>query len=368
MDTQVAIAENYFNNLIDLAITKGASDIHMPARGHACLRIDGELIRINDNPPSPEAFGMFLTTILKDEQIEKLDSSRDVDFVYIHGKIRFRGNAFFQQRGLSVSLRMISEAYYTIDDLGLPEICKYLCKQNQGLIIFVGPTGCGKSTSLAAMINYINKNRALHIITVEDPVEYVFQDEMSTIEQREVHYDAISFKSALRAAMRQDPDVLMVGEMRDLETIRSAVTMAETGHLVFGTLHTNSAPLALDRLIDVFPADQQAQIRMQLSTSISAIISQRLIPLDSGGRVLAYEVMIANDAVRNLIRDQKIYQLPNVIQTSAQDGMISYDRCLAELVLDKIISIDIGRQYAHNKEEFEHLVKKTPQNSELANF
>jgi len=350
-------AKQFFLQLVDLAIAKGASDILMPANSAASVRIDGELIRVNDVSPDTESFSEYLMSILKEEQIAKLEKDRDLDFVYVHGHIRFRCNAFFQQRGLSLSLRLINESSYSIDDLGLPDICKELCKKKQGLIIFVGPTGCGKSTSLAAMINHINDTRAVHIITAEDPVEYVFEDKMATIEQREVHYDTTGFEAALRAAMREDPDVLMVGEMRDLETIRSAITMAETGHLVFATLHTNSAPLALDRLIDVFPASQQSQIRMQLSSSIEAILSQRLIPLEEGGRVLAYEVMIANNAVRNMIRDKKVHQLPNVIQTSAQDGMVSLDKCLAELAKRNVIPKNIARQNAHNVDDFDHLFK-----------
>lgn len=348
--------QNFFIKLVDLAIMKGASDIHIPAGVEPCLRIDGELIRLDVEIPKMEEFAHFIVTILKKEQIEKLEKSRDVDFIYIHGDHRFRGNAFFQQRGLSVSLRLINDVIYSIEDLGLPRICEELCMQHQGLIAVVGPTGHGKSTSLAAMVNHVNLNKAVHIITVEDPVEFIFHDAQSTIEQRELNYDTVSFEAALKSAMRQDPDVLMIGEMRDLETIRSAITMAETGHLVFGTLHTNSAPLAVERLIDVFPPEQQSQIRMQLSNCISAVISQRLIPLPKGGRVLAYEVMIANDAVKNLIRDGKVHHIPNVIQTSGQNGMISLDKCLACLVQEGILPVDIARMYAQDKENMQNLI------------
>jgi len=350
-------SKNFFIQLVDLAIMKKASDIHLPAMSNPCLRIDGELIRLDYQIPDNEQFAQFIVSLLKDEQVRKLEENRDVDFIYVHGNIRFRGNAFFQQRGLSLSLRLINDSIYSIDQLGLPKICKTLCQQTQGLIIVVGPTGHGKSTSLAAMIDHINMNRALHVVTVEDPVEFIFHDKMSTIEQREVYYDTVSFSSALKAAMREDPDVLMVGEMRDLETIRSVITMAETGHLVFATLHTNSAPMAIDRLIDVFPPEQQGQIRMQLSNSLSAIISQRLIPDPHGGRILAFEVLVANNAVRTMIRDNKSHQIPNAIQTSAQDGMISLDKCLAKLVANNIIPMSTANQYAQNKENLGSLIQ-----------
>jgi len=285
-----------------------------------------------------------------------VSNQRDVDFMYVSGKSRFRCNAFFQQRGLSISLRLINESIFTIEQLGLPQICKSLCEQTQGLVLVVGPTGHGKSTSLAAMIDYINETRAVHMITIEDPVEFIFKDKMSTIEQRELNYDTVSFKGALKAAMRQDPDILMVGEMRDLETIRAAITLAETGHLVFATLHTNSAPLAIDRLIDVFPPSQQSQVRLQLSTCLSAIISQRLLPIEGKGRALAYEVMIVTNAIRNMIRDENVHMIPNVIQTSAKDGMISLDKCLSNLVLQGIVSYATACEYAQNRENLKHLV------------
>jgi len=350
-------AKNFFIQLVDLAIMKKASDIHLPAKSYPCLRVDGELIRLEQQIPDSEQFAQFIISILKDEQITKLEENRDVDFVYVHGDIRFRGNAFFQQRGLSVSLRLINDSIFSIEQLGLPSICKDFCKQTQGLVIVVGPTGHGKSTSLASMLNHINETRAVHIVTVEDPVEFIFHDKLSTIEQREVYYDTVSFSSALKAAMREDPDVLMVGEMRDLETIRSVITMAETGHLVFATLHTNSAPMAIDRLIDVFPPEQQGQIRMQLSNSLSAIISQRLIPDPQGGRILAFEVLVANNAIRTMIRDNKGHQIPNAIQTSGQDGMISLDKCLAKLVAHGIIPMSTANQYAQNKENLGSLIQ-----------
>jgi len=352
-------AKEFFLKLIDLALVKGASDIHLPAQAQACLRIDGELIRVENPNLNPEVLTEFLISILKEEQIEKLEKDRSVDFIFIHGDTRFRGNAFFQQRGLSMSLRVINESIYEISELGLPTVCHELCQKNQGLILIVGPTGHGKSTTLASMINEINETRALHIITVEDPVEFIFHDKLSTIEQRELYYDTNSFPNALKAAMRQDPDVLMVGELRDLETIRSAITMAETGHLVLATLHTNSAHLAIDRLIDAFPSGQQGQIRMQLSNSLAAIISQRLIPAPEGGRVLAYEVLVANSAIRAMIRDKKVYHIPNAIQTSANEGMISLDKCLAVLVSENILPLSTAKNYAQDRDNFYGLIEST---------
>ncbi len=349
-------AKTYFLQLMDLAILKGASDIHMPSKSNASLRIGGSLVQIKEEPPNPDFVTKFIISILKKEQVAKLERQKDIDFIYSHGNIRFRGNAFFQQRGLSVSLRRINEIIHSFNDLGLPPICKQLCSKHQGLILLVGPTGCGKSTTLATMIQHINDTRATHIITVEDPVEYIFHDNLSTIEQRELHYDTLSFDSALKAAMRQDPDVLMVGEMRDLETIRAAITMAETGHLVFATLHTNSAPLAIERLIDVFPAEQHSQVRTQLSNNVEAIISQRLIPVSNGDRLLAFEVMVGTDAIKNLIRDEKTHHIPNAIQTSAQDGMISMDRCLAMLIAAEQIPLDEALPYADNQENLQHLL------------
>jgi len=352
-------AKTFFLQLLDLAILKGASDVHFPAGEQSCVRIDGELIKIEGEALGQEVFTEFIVSILKEEQVVQLEEKRDIDFIFVHKKVRFRGNAFFQQRGLSVSLRVINEEIYSIKDLGLPSICRDVCNKTQGLVLVVGPTGHGKSTTLAAMIDYVNKNKAVHIITVEDPVEFIFKDDVATIEQRELHSDASSFSRALKAAMRQDPDVLMVGEMRDLATVHSAISMAETGHLVFTTLHTNSAPLAISRLIDIFPAEQQGQIRMQLSNSLSAIISQRLIPIPAGGRVLAYEVLVATPAVRAMIRDQKIHQIPNAIQTARDEGMISLDKCLAALVSHQVLPLSTAFQYAQDKENLNNLINQS---------
>lgn len=290
------------------------------------------------------------------DQVERLRQRKEIDFSFGFQQTRFRSNVFYQKGYLSTSLRLISLKVKTIEELGLPPILEKFTLVSQGLVIITGPTGHGKSTTLAAVIEHMNQNRSDHIITIEDPIEYVFEHKKSIISQREVSSDTNSFSRALRSALRQDPDVILVGEMRDLETIDAALTLAETGHLVFTTLHTNSASQTADRIIDVFPPHQQQQIRMQLANVLLGVVSQRLMPRISGGRVLACEIMMANSAVRNTIREGKTHQLPNIIQTSASEGMISLDKVLAELVSKGEITIDDALAWSLDPKAFKMMV------------
>jgi len=330
-----------FSRLLDLAISKGASDIHITVGAHPLLRIDGRLLPVTSEPPlTQERVGNLLSEIAKPEILEKVKNRLEVDFSFEYKDTRFRTNIYLQKDLCAASLRLIPSTIKTYAQLGLPPIIEHFASQSQGLVIITGPTGHGKSTTLASMVQKINLERREHIITIEDPIEYLFKGEKSLISQREVGGDTLSFANALRSALREDPNVVLIGEMRDLETIESALIMAETGHLVLTTLHTNSAAQTVDRIVSVFPSYQQQQIRSQLASVLVGVMSQRLIPKISGGRVVAAEVMIANTAIRTLIRDNKIYQIPNVIQTSASEGMILLDKVLAELVSRGDVSLE----------------------------
>jgi twitching motility protein PilT len=286
-----------------------------------------------------------------------LEAEREVDLSFAWGEYaRFRANAFHQRGNVSLALRLIPFTIPTFDELGLPPIVGGLVDLPQGLVLVTGPTGSGKSTSLASMINVINQRRACHIITIEDPIEYVYEHKNSAVEQREVGIDTDSFARALRAAFREDPDVLLVGEMRDNETIQATLTLAETGHLVFATLHTNDAAQTVDRIVDVFPGDQQAQIRTQLSGTLEAIISQRLIPRIGGGRVAAFEILVATYAVRNMIRDRRTNQLRNVISTNAQVGMQTLEMSLSRLVADQLVTHEEAIRHTLNPNEVQSAV------------
>ncbi len=344
-------------SLLDLAIEKKASDLHLTVGLPPILRIDGRLIPIADkNVLTAETCEKLILSIMLPDQVERLRQRKEIDFSFGYQQTRFRSNVFYQKGYLSAALRLISLKVKTIDELGLPPILEKFTLVSQGLVIITGPTGHGKSTTLAAVIEHINQNRSDHIITIEDPIEYVFEHKKSIVSQREVSSDTNSFSRALRSALRQDPDVILVGEMRDLETIDAALTLAETGHLVFTTLHTNSASQTADRMIDVFPPHQQQQIRMQLANVLLGVVSQRLLPRISGGRVLACEIMMANSAVRNTIREGKTHQLPNIIQTSASEGMISLDKVLAELVSKGEITIDDALAWSLDPKAFKMMV------------
>lgn len=330
-----------FSRLLDLAKDKGASDIHIVVAAHPLLRIDGRLLPVTSEPPlSLESVNKLISEIANPEQISKLKNKQEVDFSFEYDGTRFRTNLYLQKDQPSASLRLITNQIKSFTELGLPPIVEFLTSQSQGLVLITGPTGHGKSTTLASMVQKINLERREHIITVEDPIEYLFHNEKSLISQREIGSDTVDFSSALRSALREDPNVVLIGEMRDLETIESALIMAETGHLVLTTLHTNSAAQTIDRIVGVFPSYQQQQIRSQLASVLLGVMSQRLIPRVSGGRIVASEVMIANPAIRTLIRDNKIHQIPNVIQTSASEGMILLDKVLAELISRGEVSLE----------------------------
>lgn len=345
------------NKFLDAAISAKASDLHLIADKAPLIRVDGKLLTIPEAPSLSSAdIEILLSGILSNNHRDKLTHHRDTDFSFGYDAMRFRANAFYQKGTVAASFRLIKSQIPSITELGLPPVVERFITPSQGFVIVTGPTGHGKSTSLAAMIKQINDTRKEHIITIEDPIEYIFEHNQSIVAQREVGEDAESFASGLRAALREDPNVVLVGEMRDLETIEAALTMAETGHLVFTTLHTNSAAQTPDRIIDVFPPHQQQQVRMQLANVLLGVISQRLIPRVSGGRILASEIMIANSAVRSLIRDVKTHQLNNIIQTSAGEGMIALDKVLAEMVTRGEITLDDALVWAQDQKSFKMML------------
>lgn len=308
---------------------------------------------------TPEAAEGLIFGLVGEEQKEKLLRDRQLDFAYsFEDKARFRVNVYFQKGYLAAALRLIPSRIRTIEELGLPPILHDFTRLSQGFILFVGPAGHGKSTTLAALLDEINQSRSDHIITIEDPIEYVFTQDKSIISQREVGMDTPTFHSGLRTILRQDPDVIMVGEMRDAVSIATAMTAAETGHLVLSTLHTNSAAQTIDRVIDSFPAAQQGQVISQLAATLVAIASERLIPRTSGGRVPAMEIMIVNPAIRNLIRERKIYQIDLVVETSLQEGMVTLNRSLAQLVKNKEIALENAELYSLNPAELRILLER----------
>ena len=343
--------------LLDSAIEKNASDIHLTVGVAPTIRVDGKLSPIaEEGVLTPETIDPLIQSFMTDEQLERLKVRKELDFSFGYRNTRFRTNAYFQKGNFAASLRIIPKLIKSITELGLPPILEKFTGLSQGLFIITGPTGHGKSTTLAAMISHINHTRAEHIVTIEDPIEYVFEHEKSIISQREVGSDTNSFARALRSSLREDPNVVLVGEMRDLETIEAALTIAETGHLVYTTLHTNSAAQTADRIVDVFPPHQQQQVRMQLANVLLGVVSQRLIPRTSGGRIVASEIMVANSAVRATIREGKTHQLPNIIQTSASEGMITLDNVLAELVSKGEITIDNALTWALDPKAFKMMV------------
>ncbi len=345
--------------LLEEVVKKKASDLHLQVSLPPMLRVDGSLVAVSGSDIlTEEAVEALIFAILDDDQKQILLKDKEFDFSFAFGDLgRFRVNAFHERGNLAAALRLIPNEILTIEQLGLPEIVKKFADYPRGLVLVTGPTGSGKSTTLAALVDKINTEKAMHIITIEDPVEFTHKSKKSVLVQREVHYDTFSFSAALRSSLRQDPDVVLIGEMRDLETIASAITIAETGHLVFATLHTNSAAQSIDRIIDVFPPHQQPQIRSQLSNILMAICSQRLVPSIGGGRVVASEIMIATPAVRNIIREGKTHQLDAVIQTGAEYGMQSMDKMLVSMIHAGTISYDEARNYAVDIEELDRLMR-----------
>jgi twitching motility protein PilT len=345
--------------LLEEVIKKKASDLHIQVGLPPMLRVDGSLIAVPSTETlSEEAVEALVFAILDEDQKQILLKDKEFDFSFAFGDLgRFRVNAFHERGNLAAALRLIPNEILTTEQLGMPEVVKKFADYPRGLVLVTGPTGSGKSTTLAALVDKINTEKSAHIVTIEDPIEFTHKSKKSVIVQREVHYDTYSFSAALRSSLRQDPDVVLIGEMRDLETIAAAITIAETGHLVFATLHTNSAAQSIDRMIDVFPPHQQPQIRAQLSNILMGICSQRLIPSIGGGRAVAAEILIATPAVRNIIREGKSHQLEAVIQTGAEFGMQSMDKTLVTLIHNGTITYDEARNYAVDLDELDRLMR-----------
>ena len=356
--TPVAATSNVrIENLLEECVRTKASDLHLQVGLPPILRIDGALQPIAGYSALDEpTIENLIYATLEEDQKQILIKDKEFDYSFSFGDLgRFRVNAFHEKGNLAGAFRLIPNNIQTIDQLGMPPVVTSFADFPRGLVLVTGPTGSGKSTTLAALVDKINSERASHIITIEDPIEFTHTSKRSVIVQREVHYDTYSFSAALRSALREDPDVVLIGEMRDLETISAAITIAETGHLVFATLHTNSASQSIDRMIDVFPPHQQPQVRAQLSNILMAVCSQRLVPAIGGGRVVAAEIMVANPAVRSVIREGKTHQLDTIIQTGADQGMQTMDRTLVKLVQTGVITHDTAREFAVDLQEFERL-------------
>jgi twitching motility protein PilT len=340
--------------LLAFGVKNNASDLHLSAGLPPMIRVDGDMRRINLPPLEHKAVHALIYDIMNDKQRKDYEEFLETDFSFeIPGIARFRVNAFNQKRGAAAVFRTIPSKVLTLDDLNAPEIFKRIVDVPRGLVLVTGPTGSGKSTTLAAMIDYMNDREHAHILTIEDPIEFVHVSKRCLINQREVHRDTHGFSEALRSALRQDPDIILVGEMRDLETIRLALTAAETGHLVFGTLHTSSAAKTIDRIVDVFPAAEKTMVRSMLSESLRSVVSQALLKKPGGGRVAAHEIMIGTPAIRNLIREDKIAQMYSSIQTGQAHGMQTLDQNLAELLKRGLISKRDARAKAQNKDGFD---------------
>lgn len=330
-----------------------SSDLHISAGLPPMIRVDGDMKRIDLPALDSETVIKMVFDIMNDKQRKTYEERLEVDFSFeIPNVARFRVNAFNQDRGPAAVFRTIPSVVLSLEDLDAPQLFGEICEKHKGLILVTGPTGSGKSTTLAAMIDYINENHRSHILTVEDPIEFVHQSKRCLINQRELNKDTHSFDNALKSALREDPDVILVGELRDLETIRLAMTAAETGHLVMATLHTSSAPKTIDRMVDVFPAEEKAMVRSMLSESIQAVISQTLIRKVGGGRVAAHEIMVGTSAIRNLIRESKTAQMYSMIQTGQNDGMQTLDQCLLKLLRDRLITPADARSRAVDKSKF----------------
>lgn len=344
--------------LLKLVVEKKASDLHITVGVPPVLRINGYLEKVENEPFTPEQTEEIVKDLLTSDQLQKLEQNGDIDLSYsAAGLGRFRINVYKQRGSYSLAIRSVALQIPSIEELGLPTILKDLALKTRGLILVTGPTGSGKSTTLAAMVDWINSKRTCHILTLEDPIEYLHKHNKSIVNQREIGHDAVSYASALRAALREDPDVILVGEMRDLETIQIAITAAETGHFVLSTLHTIGAVKTIDRIIDVFPPHQQQQIKIQLSNVLEGIISQQLIPKkDNSGRVVATEVMIATPAIRNLIREGKTFQIQSAVQIGSKFGMMTMDMSILHLLKRGVISLEDALTYCVDKENFSRMI------------
>ncbi|MBL6698326.1 MAG: type IV pilus twitching motility protein PilT [Luminiphilus sp.] len=333
--------------LLAFSVQQGASDLHLSAGLPPMIRVDGDIRRVNVPPQDHPEVQALIYDIMNDRQRKDFEEFLETDFSFdVPNIARFRVNAFNQNRGAGAVFRAIPSEVLTMEDLGMGQVFRDISLLPRGLVLVTGPTGSGKSTTLAAMVDYVNDNRYDHILTIEDPIEFVHKSKSCLVNQREVHRDTMGFSEALRSALREDPDIILVGEMRDLETIRLALTAAETGHLVFGTLHTTSAAKTIDRVIDVFPADEKAMVRSMLSESLQAVISQTLLKRKSGGRVAAHEIMRGTSAIRNLIREGKVAQMYSAIQTGQAVGMQTMDQCLQSLVDKRVVSVEAAREKA----------------------
>lgn len=352
-------AQHKMRSLLETVIQQGASDLHLSVGSYPTLRINGSLVPLTQGSPlTKEESAELVFSHMTDVQREKLEKDLSVDYSFaVEDKARFRCNIFYQMGVISGAYRLVSSKIKTIEELSLPPIIHEFAKLSQGLVLFVGPTGHGKSTSMAALIDEINHTRTEHIVTIEDPIEYMYRQDRSIINQREVYYDVPSFQEGLRSAFREDINVLLVGEMRDLETISAAITAAETGHLIFSTLHTNDSWQTIDRIIDVFPGFQQNQIRSQLASVLVGIVSQRLLPKVGGGRIPAVEVLLKNDAVENLIREGQTHQIINILETNTDIGMQSINRALAGMVKDESIALEDAERYATDRSMLHMLLR-----------
>jgi twitching motility protein PilT len=339
--------------LLAFSAKQGASDLHLSAGLPPMIRVDGDVRRINLPPLEHKEVHGLIYDIMNDKQRKDYEEFLETDFSFeVPGVARFRVNAFNQNRGAGAVFRTIPSKVLTMEELGMGNVFRDICSVARGLVLVTGPTGSGKSTTLAAMIDYINDNKYEHVLTIEDPIEFVHESKKCLVNQREVHRDTHGFSEALRSALREDPDIILVGEMRDLETIRLALTAAETGHLVFGTLHTTSAAKTIDRIVDVFPANEKAMVRSMLSESLQAVISQTLLKKNGGGRVAAHEIMRGTPAIRNLIREDKVAQMYSAIQTGAALGMQTIDQCLEDLVNRRVVSREAARAKAKFPDNF----------------
>jgi twitching motility protein PilT len=352
-------AQARIESMLEECVRTKASDLHLQVGLPPVLRIDGALRPITGYENLDEStIERLIFSTLEEDQKQILLKDKEFDYSFSFGDMgRFRVNAFHEKGNLAGAFRLIPNEIQSISELGMPSVVTSFADYPRGLVLVTGPTGSGKSTTLAALVDKINREKSVHIITIEDPIEFTHKSIRSLVVQREVHYDTYSFSAALRSALREDPDVVLIGEMRDLETISAAITIAETGHLVFATLHTNSAAQSIDRMIDVFPPHQQPQVRSQLSNILMAICAQRLVPAIGGGRVVAAEVMVANPAVRSVIREGKTHQLDTIIQTGADQGMQTMDRTLVKLIQQGVITYDNAREYAVDLQEFERLAR-----------